>query len=211
MNKKSSYKPNISLQSIAYIITIVVILSLMGCHSSIHHNHTHKAKHIKQKYRITDTSITEYITRIGKRITVISNFPNKERSFILSTSSDPFVKILANKDISISKGLLADLKNEAQLAAVISYAFIKLETQTDTPALYTEQEAMIDDQKIISYLERAGYEANELLALQKQGLPALYKYSPVTAARIENTKEVLKKIPLGLNKYTKRYQTSIRG
>jgi predicted Zn-dependent protease len=74
------------------------------------------------QYRI-DPELTEYVDRVGKRLAAVSDRP-LPYEFVVLNNSVPNAWALPGGKIAINRGLLLELKNEAELAAVLAHEIV---------------------------------------------------------------------------------------
>lgn len=68
-----------------------------------------------------DTALNAYVDRVGQRVAARSHRPELKYSFKVVNDSSPNAFALPGGFIAISRGLLVNLENEAQLAAVLGH------------------------------------------------------------------------------------------
>lgn len=68
-----------------------------------------------------DPALKEYITQVGMRLARVSQRPNLPYAFKVVNDSTPNAFALPGGHIAITRGLLVDLQNEAQIAAVLGH------------------------------------------------------------------------------------------
>lgn len=68
-----------------------------------------------------DAAVTAYVDRVGQRVARRSHRPDLKYSFKIVNDSSPNAFALPGGFIAISRGLLINLENEAQLAAVLGH------------------------------------------------------------------------------------------
>lgn len=68
-----------------------------------------------------DAALNAYVDRVGRRVTAHSHRPELKYSFKVVNDSSPNAFALPGGFIAISRGLLINLENEAQLAAVLGH------------------------------------------------------------------------------------------
>ena len=68
-----------------------------------------------------DASLNAYVDRVGKRVAARSHRPELNYSFKVVNDSSPNAFALPGGFVAISRGLLVNLENEAQLAAVLGH------------------------------------------------------------------------------------------
>jgi len=68
-----------------------------------------------------DPELQAYVTRVGTKLTRVSVFPDLPYSFVVLNNSELNAWALPGGKIAVNRGLLAELDNEAQLAAVLAH------------------------------------------------------------------------------------------
>ena len=113
----------------------------------------------------------------------------------------------ANNSVTLSRGLLHELNDEAELAAILGLSISKLAYYPDI------------DRSTIKFLTRAGYDPRALVDLQQHyyeasastqnhWLSTIYKYPPTVEA-LEQNKAFTSKAPKGLQRGVENYQKQI--
>ena len=70
-----------------------------------------------------DTALTGYVARVGRRIAAVSDRP-LPYEFVVLNDSSPNAWALPGGKIGINRGLLVELDNEAELAAVLGHEIV---------------------------------------------------------------------------------------
>ena len=73
---------------------------------------------------IIDPDLNEYVNRIGQSLARVSNRPNLPYEFVVLNNDSANAWALPGGKIAINRGLLTLLKDEAQLAAVLSHEVV---------------------------------------------------------------------------------------
>jgi predicted Zn-dependent protease len=73
---------------------------------------------------VTDASIQAYVEQVGKKLAAVSDRPQLPYEFSVLDNTIPNAWALPGGKISINIGLLAQLKNEAELAAVLAHEIV---------------------------------------------------------------------------------------
>lgn len=68
--------------------------------------------------------ITEYVREVGQKLVAVSDRPNLPFEFVVLNNPVPNAWTLPGGKIAINSGLLKELKNEAELAAVLSHEIV---------------------------------------------------------------------------------------
>ncbi|WP_455211363.1 M48 family metalloprotease [Kaarinaea lacus] len=71
-----------------------------------------------------DPQLSQYVSDIGKRLASVSDRPNLPYEFVVLNNSVPNAWALPGGKIAINRGLLTELNNEAELAAVIGHEIV---------------------------------------------------------------------------------------
>ena len=71
-----------------------------------------------------DPELTRYVQRVGQKLAAVSDQPELPYEFEIINSSVPNAWALPSGKIAINRGLLTELKNEAQLAAVLGHEIV---------------------------------------------------------------------------------------
>lgn len=114
---------------------------------------------------------SEYINRIGKRLLIVSENANINKlniNFIFKNTHKLLLDINSHHNsVIISKGLLEQLQDEAELSAILALSIVILEREY----FNENQEAQEDiDKKIINYIYKAGYDPMAFVDLQEEYL-----------------------------------------
>ncbi len=72
---------------------------------------------------VVDPELVEYVTQVGQRVAVHSNI-NLPYEFVVLNSSIPNAWALPGGKLAINRGLLVELRNEAELAAVLGHEVV---------------------------------------------------------------------------------------
>ncbi|BES71780.1 M48 family metallopeptidase [Marinobacter nanhaiticus D15-8W] len=75
------------------------------------------------KYYI-DQELTDYVSSVGQKLAKVSDRPDLPYEFTVLNSSVPNAWALPGGKIAINRGLLTELQNEAQLAAVLGHEIV---------------------------------------------------------------------------------------
>jgi predicted Zn-dependent protease len=71
-----------------------------------------------------DPALTQYVSRVGLKLAALSDVPKLPYEFVVLNNSVPNAWALPSGKIAINRGLLVQLDNEAQLAAVLSHEIV---------------------------------------------------------------------------------------
>ncbi len=162
------------------------------------------------QYTPSHSQTEEYISRVGKRVTLVSNSPSTNYNFrVLNTEELDLDIDRETHTISISEGLLKRLNDEAELAAVLLLSTLHMDQNTNV------------DRDTATFLSRAGYDPSAMVDLQEQyfhsanntknhWMKIIYPITP-SAGTIMSNKIMLEKMPKGLARYQEDYKKQING
>lgn len=71
-----------------------------------------------------DPDLTFYVRQVGMKLAAVSDRPDLPYEFVILNSSVPNAWALPSGKIAINRGLLTDLKDEAQLASVLGHEIV---------------------------------------------------------------------------------------
>jgi len=71
-----------------------------------------------------DPELTKYVKGVGLRLAAVSDRPNLPYDFVVINNSVPNAWALPGGKIAVNRGLLLELKNEAELAAVLAHEIV---------------------------------------------------------------------------------------
>jgi len=188
-----------------YILYICLVITTC-CFSACTNDHTIAKRNIKRAK--INSPLEEYVNRVAKRILIVSHNPSSHYIFSVTQDNTPLIEIdPQSNSIIISHGLLTNLLDEAELAAVLSLAIAKLNHNPDP------------DRSTLTNLAHAGYDPQALVDLQERYLladpihPTTWivglDSSTIDAGTVTYNKEMLKKLPHGLMRGTEQYQKQI--
>lgn len=183
------------------IILTFSILSSYGC-SKYDSISTTNYSSFDDLHKIAKSDLEEYVSRVGKKILIVVDNPkyNYEFSIINSKSS----QLHSNGPlIQISEGLLINLQDEAQLAAVLSNTIAG--------------EQLIDDKNSMLYMSRAGYDPMAAIELQEiylssrsgKWLKDVFYNNPPNIDRLAINKQIVEGLPKGLQRAKERFNKNI--
>jgi len=175
------------------------------------HNETSRIdQNLITDYLSPNSPTEEYITRVGKRVLIVSDQPHSSYKFRVSSTQQPELQLdKVDNSITVSQGLLQALNDEAELAATLTIAMSKMSYYPDL-----DRNAMIS-------LARAGYDPLAMVDLQEQyyyaaehnqghWLKAIYALPPTDTA-ISVNKAFASKMSKGLLRGADIYQKQIKG
>ena len=156
--------------------------------------------------------LTQYVQRIGSRLTAVSHRPNLPFEFVVLDSEVPNAWALPGGKIAINWGLLVEMGDEAELAAVLGHevthatarhgarqqerglatGFVLLGlqvglSQTDIDRSY--QQAVVGTAAVGANLVFTRYSRNAELEADRYGMEYMVKagYDPMAAVRLQET------------------------
>ena len=189
--------------------SICCIVLIIGCTPNTHRS-------LKKQ---TCFIVEEYVNRIIKRLLIVSEspkLPKLDLKFNLNLTNKIVFKVNQERyQITISKGILEKLQDEAELAAILAMALTTLEPI----APYNF------DKKIINHMYKAGYDPMAYVALQEKylvepninhnWLKTLFSINPnnleeITQFNIDENKKLTLNLSRGLQRGQQRYFVNIR-
>lgn len=209
---------NNSYYKIVNSIALIFTLSLLiGCQSSSYNddelspkNKSHIYSNLIKK-KGPAISKNEYVSRIGKKILLVSYNPEASITFNVDGSSNEVS--IGGSSVNVSSNVLQTLDDEASLAYVLAAGIEKINNK----GYKSEFE---EDKDIIHNLERAGYDPKVIVELQSKylDLPGKSNYNwvkslsdyKIDSKRISNNKNYISKGFKGLKKYRDRYINIIK-
>lgn len=141
-------------------------------------------------------AVGNYVTRIGKLIEIVSDRPNLNYEFVVTEDDMPALGLDREQGIiAISHGLLLQLTDEAELAAILALAISRLSDYINI------------DRESAKYMSYAGYDPKALLDLQEQyfhatnanvphWLNTIYS-TPISAGTIAANRVMIETLPKG--------------
>lgn len=196
-------------------ILIMTIICVTGCVStpSAVDNHDKTARidpSVSDSYKSGDSQLSEYVSRVGKRMLMVSSRPGSNYHFEVTESSEPILQLdPESHKIIVSTAVLQQLRDEAELAAVLGLGVAKLNHSANI------------DRETATTMSYAGYDPNALLDLQQQyfyaannqqyhWLRVIYPV-PISAGTIAANKVMVQKMSKGLLRGAEDYQKEING
>ncbi|MDP2824375.1 MAG: M48 family metalloprotease [Sulfuritalea sp.] len=73
---------------------------------------------------ILDPALTAYVSEVGQKLVKVSDRPNLPFEFVVINDSVPNAWALPGGKLAVNRGLLTELKSEAELAAVLSHEIV---------------------------------------------------------------------------------------
>lgn len=157
--------------------------------------------------------IEEYINRVGKRLLIVADNPTlatTDIKFKLDLNKNCFIKVNTEQQIIIiTRGMLEQLQDEAELAAILAMAL------TDLAKIPIED----CDEKIIKHLYRAGYDPMAFVELEEEFLTNKHKEVNwlesvfsigITNYKINFNKKLATSLSKGMQRAKQHYFINIR-
>ncbi len=124
---------------------------------------------------IIDTELGDYVRSVGNKLVKVSDRPALPYEFIVLNNSVPNAWALPGGKIAVSRGLLIELRNEAELAAVLGHEIVHAAARHDAAARdaqligkkYDRDAELEADRHSITLLARAGYDPRAAITLQE--------------------------------------------
>ncbi len=201
------------MKNLFVIVTTLFLCACFNDRTSLEtHEQTARINHnTVTQYTPPESHTEEYISRVGKRVTLVSNQPGTNYNFRVLNTEDLNLNIdKETHTISISEGLLQQLKDEAELAAVLLLSALRMDYH----------DANID-RDTATFLSHAGYDPHAMLDLQEQyfyssisnqnhWMQVIYPIAP-SAGTITSNKIMLEGMPKGLARNKEDYKKQING
>jgi|JI9StandDraft_1071089.scaffolds.fasta_scaffold00310_3 predicted Zn-dependent protease len=200
------------MRKIFLTLTVTLVSGCAGDHASLdnHQNTARIDQNLTQQYQIATSPTEEYISRVAKRVILVNNKFDNNYTFNVIASSDPVLTLDAEThNIDISMGVLHQLKDEAELAAAITYAMARIQNFSNV------------DRETARTLAMAGYDPQAMLELQEEYFHAANSQQyhwlrnifplPPSAGTIDANKIMLKNMPKGLARDKESYVKIING
>lgn len=73
---------------------------------------------------VVDPQLTNYVNQVGKKLAAVSDNPNLPYEFVVLNNDVPNAWALPGGKMAINRGLLVELKDESQLAAVLGHEIV---------------------------------------------------------------------------------------
>lgn len=188
----------------------ILMLCLVGCFSnqssiSTYNESTRTNQNLN--YQESQSSADEYINRIAKRLMAVSERTASRYKFKVEQNGTPELVIdNTTNSITISNGLLHNLQDEAQLAALLSLSMARLDNVSDVK------------KSAINNLYMAGIDPRAVLELEQKyannpsisWLQTLFGQPP-TALELATTSAMIDKLPKGLQRGQESYTQFLNG
>lgn len=171
-------------------IVLSIIILTVGCQKQ---NYQQTA----YNHYTSDNQLEEYVSRIGKRLVIVSENPMVNYKFkVMNTKNrELYIK---NNSINISQALLKSLDDEAELAAVLVVAINKSKS----------------DKNRLLNLSRAGYDPKALVdvkqkSINNQNIYGVFSADDLTAERLSENNTLIPKLPKGLQRQQQSYKQNV--
>ena len=73
---------------------------------------------------VVDPGLTAYVSQVGKKLAAVSDVPNLPYEFVVLNNDTPNAWAMPGGKLAINRGLLVQLDDEAQLAAVLGHEIV---------------------------------------------------------------------------------------
>lgn len=73
---------------------------------------------------VVDPGLTTYVNQVGKKLAAVSDVPNLPYEFVVLNNDVPNAWAMPGGKLAINRGLLVNLEDEAQLAAVLGHEIV---------------------------------------------------------------------------------------
>lgn len=73
---------------------------------------------------VVDSGLTAYVNQVGKKLAAVSDMPNLPYEFVVLNNDTPNAWAMPGGKLAINRGLLVQLEDEAQLAAVLGHEIV---------------------------------------------------------------------------------------
>ena len=193
------------------LLFLIPVLCLAGCGGDRSSLETYQKtarvdNGLTERYQSSYSPTEEYVNRVAKRVSMVSDRPTDNFNVTVdNTNSIEFSIDAEQHTLTISQGTLEQLKDEAQLATVLTIAISRLNNTRDI------------DRETANTLYKAGYDPNALLDLQEQysnqhnaWLSEVF-VTPPSASSIDANKAFIDKMPKGLLRDSENYTKHING
>lgn len=107
---------------------------------------------------VADPKLSEYVAKIGKKLTAVSDRPQLPYEFSVLDNTIPNAWALPGGKISINIGLLVNLQNEAELAAVLAHEIVHSAAGHTAQAMQRAALLQIGIQGLSTAVEGQAYE-----------------------------------------------------
>ena len=71
-----------------------------------------------------DPALNDYVSRVGQKLAAVSDVPDLPYEFVVLNNSVPNAWALPGGKIAINRGLLVELEDESELAAVLGHEIV---------------------------------------------------------------------------------------
>lgn len=171
-----------------------------GAYQTTAHNHAQYLENnttVAGKHYRTANDLEEYVSRIGKRLVIVSENPMQDYRFkVVDTNKKELYK--KRNVVYVSRALLKGLDDEAELAAVLAVAINK---------------SKLDTNRMLN-LSRAGYDPKALIDIKQktinnQNIYGVFESQDLTSESLQENSDLITKLPQGLQRQPERYRDSV--
>ena len=120
---------------------------------------------------ILDPALTAYVNEVGQKLVRVSDRPKLPFEFVVINDSVPNAWALPGGKLAINRGLLTELKSEAELAAVLSHEIVHAAARHGAKSV--EQGTLLSAGAAIISVLAADKRNSELIDFAAQGSAAL--------------------------------------
>ncbi len=203
-----------------FITTLFCCAVFGGCSNIKINDSNALIKASAANYLKKNSELEEYVAKVSKRILMVSDAPSLNCKFIITNENKKIIEINKSGIITISRKTLETLKDEAQLAAIISYIMVQFKPEyKNKTSFFSESEAISYDKLSMVCLARAGYNPMAAIELQEiyhgKGIRhsnwlnnVFLKYN-ISAARINTNKRTLENLPKSAERSEQNYQKNL--
>lgn len=142
-----------------------------------------------------DPHLIDYVNMVTAKVALASSHPQAPYECAIINNSSIEIISTAGK-IGISRGLLVELKNEAQLASLIAHEIAHRERHELSETKYSREQELEADETALAFLHQAGYDSQALIAVQKllhkiakSKSGTLFSFHPLSKDRIETIRK----------------------
>jgi len=132
---------------------------------------------------ILDPALVDYVREVGLKLVKVSDRPNLPFEFVVINDSVPNAWALPGGKLGINRGLLTELKSEAELAAVLSHEIVHAAARHGAGAM--ERGILMSAGAAVISALGADKKGHELIDLAAQGGAALLTFRFGREAELE--------------------------
>lgn len=193
------------------LTSLLLILCLTGCAADRSSLDTYQKtarmdNNLVEKYQQANSITEEYVSRIAKRVSMVNDRPSDNFTInVLKTQDVEYSLDPETRTIIISQGALNKLKDEAELATILTVGMARIDNSPNI------------DRETATLLYKAGYDPQAMLDLQEQyfyrqqnWLSEVFPYPP-TPGSITANQTMIEKMPKGLLRGSENYNQQING